>query len=60
MFEAGLDSLIRTIRQAAPELTEVVFQNAASEAATYVQKGFSRQIVVDRLNEAARSVGLTA
>ena len=34
-------------------------RNAASEAATYVQKGFSRQIVVDRLNEVARSVGLT-
>ena len=58
-YEASLESLIRMIRQATPELKEVVIRNAASEAATYVQKGFSRQIVVDRLNEVARSVSLT-
>ena len=57
-FEEGLESLIRTIQEASPKLKEAVFRNAVSEAATYAQSGFSRQIVVDRLNEAARSVGL--
>jgi AAA domain len=58
IFENGLESWITTIRRAAPELKEDVLHNAASECATYVRKGFSRQIVVDRLNEAALSVGL--
>jgi hypothetical protein len=57
-YKASLESLIRMIRQAPPELKEDVFQNAALEAAGYVHRGFSKQTVVDRLNEAARSVGL--
>jgi AAA domain len=60
MFEDGLESLIRTIRQASPELKEAVIRNAASEGASYIQKGFSRQIIVDRLNEEATPVGLNA
>src|SRR5262249_33585931 len=59
MFEAGLESWVRTIQKASPELKEDVIRNAASEGAGYIQKGFSRQIVVDRLNEEARSGGLT-
>lgn len=58
MYEAGLESWIRTIQQAAPGLTEDVIRNAASECAGYIREGFSKQIVVDRLNDEARSVGL--
>jgi AAA domain len=56
-YEAGLDSLIRMIGKAKPGLEEAVFRNAVSEAAGYVRRGLSKQIVVDRLNE-VRSVGL--
>lgn len=56
-YEAGLDSLVRMIGKAKPGLEEAVFRNAVSDAAGYVRMGFSKQIVVDRLNE-ARSVGL--
>ena len=40
-YQAGLESWIGTIRQAAPELKKVVFENAASECAGYVRGGFS-------------------
>jgi len=58
MYETGLESWIKAIQEAVPELKEAVIRNAARECAGYVQKGFSKQIVVDRLNEAARSAGL--
>jgi hypothetical protein len=57
-YEDGLESLIRTIRKAKPGLEEIVFRNSASEAAGYIRSGFSRQIVIDRLNEAASMIGL--
>jgi AAA domain len=58
-YQEALESLVRTIRKAQPGLEEIVFRNMASQAAGYIHGGFSRQIVIDRLNEAARSVGLT-
>ena len=59
-YEAGLESLIRMIRQAPPELKEIVSRNAALEASRLIQKGFSRQVVVDRLNAEAMPIGLNA
>ena len=59
-YEAGLESWVRTIRRAAPGTKEVVIRNAALECAIYIQKGFSRQIVVDHLNSEAASVDLNA
>jgi hypothetical protein len=57
-FEAGLKSWITAIERASPELKETVIHNAAKECAGYFQKGFSKQIAVDGLNEAVQSAGL--
>ena len=59
-MKPALKAWIRTIRQAAPELKEAVIRNAASEGASYIQKGFSKQIIVDRLNDEATPVGLNS
>ena len=59
-YQAGVESLVRTIRMAAPERRRNVFRNAVSEGAGYVGSGFAKQIVIDQLNEAATSVGLDA
>jgi len=56
--DQGLASCIRTIAGARPEIRLTVFQNQMKDAAGYVSAGFSKQIVVDRMYEAAVGFGL--
>jgi hypothetical protein len=59
-YQRGLDSCIRTIALAGPNLKLLVFKSMAKEAAGYVRKGgLEKANVVDRLNDAALSNGLT-
>ena len=59
-FEKGFASLRRMLVGASQEARWQVFQNIACETATYVLKGWPKQLAVDALSDTAEANGLVA